>query len=184
MTRHWFAVLGGWLIGAKQWQTQVLKKWPTPSPKSSSMQTALVVWICTWPMEEPTLDFGQVHSPEVFLENHDIARCLNDYNMKFGDLDLGLSDAAPFCTGAGLNGDEFLPQITSYDYGAPLSEQGRRGQPGIGGPSKFDVIFILHSFTREQFLCKLGEKVLYFCHAWIFWWETSILDGKAHPMCL
>lgn len=41
--------------------------------------------------------------------------------------------------GAGLSGTEFLPQITSYDYSAPLSEQGRKGQPGIGGPNKYEV---------------------------------------------
>jgi len=44
--------------------------------------------------------------------------------------------------GAGLSGKDFLPQITSYDYGAPLSEQGRTGQPGIGGANKYEVILL------------------------------------------
>ena len=29
--------------------------------------------------------------------------------------------------------------VCSYDYSAPLSEAGHRGQPGIGGPDKFQV---------------------------------------------
>jgi len=29
--------------------------------------------------------------------------------------------------------------ITSYDYDAPISEAGDYGQPGIGGPNKFEV---------------------------------------------
>lgn len=44
--------------------------------------------------------------------------------------------------GAGLSGTDFLPQITSYDYTAPLSEQGRTGQPGTGGPNKYKVQYI------------------------------------------
>jgi len=45
-----------------------------------------------------------------------------------------------FYAGAGLSGKDFLPQITSYDYGAPLSEQGRTGQPGIGGANKYEML--------------------------------------------
>ena len=33
----------------------------------------------------------------------------------------------------------FSPQLTSYDYDAPISEAGGTGQPGIGGPNKFQV---------------------------------------------
>lgn len=44
------------------------------------------------------------------------------------------------CPGAGLSGSQYLPQITSYDYTAPLSEQGRTGQPGVGGPNKYEVM--------------------------------------------
>ena len=29
--------------------------------------------------------------------------------------------------------------LCRYDYSAPLSEAGRTGQPGIGGPNKFNV---------------------------------------------
>ena len=29
--------------------------------------------------------------------------------------------------------------VRSYDYSAPLSEAGHTGQPGIGGPDKFQV---------------------------------------------
>ena len=35
--------------------------------------------------------------------------------------------------------DIYQPDITSYDYDCPVSEAGGYGQPGIGGPSKFEV---------------------------------------------
>jgi hypothetical protein len=41
--------------------------------------------------------------------------------------------------GSGGEGGAFAPQLTSYDYDAPLSEAGGTGQPGIGGPDKFQV---------------------------------------------
>ena len=43
------------------------------------------------------------------------------------------------CTGSGGNASDFLAQITSYDYSAPISEAGGTGQPGIGGANKFQV---------------------------------------------
>lgn len=41
-------------------------------------------------------------------------------------------------------GKGFLPHVTSYDYDAPISEAGSIGQPGIGGPSKFQVTSCLN----------------------------------------
>lgn len=38
---------------------------------------------------------------------------------------------------AGCNGEMF--DVTSYDYNSPISESGNTGQPGVGGPSKFQV---------------------------------------------
>lgn len=43
------------------------------------------------------------------------------------------------CPGSGGTDGEFLPQLTSYDYDAPISEAGGSGQPGIGGKNKFNV---------------------------------------------
>ena len=41
---------------------------------------------------------------------------------------------------AGANvGDSYQPHITSYDYDCPVSEGGGYGQPGIGGPNKYEV---------------------------------------------
>ena len=41
---------------------------------------------------------------------------------------------------AGANvGAQFMPHIQSYDYDCPVSEAGSTGQPGIGGPNKFEV---------------------------------------------
>lgn len=42
-------------------------------------------------------------------------------------------------TGSGGNASDFLAQITSYDYSAPISEAGGAGQPGIGGDNKFEA---------------------------------------------
>jgi Glycosyl hydrolases family 35 len=42
-------------------------------------------------------------------------------------------------TGANDAPGVYQPHITSYDYDAPISEAGMTGQPGIGGPNKFDV---------------------------------------------
>ncbi|KAK9798887.1 hypothetical protein WJX73_001279 [Symbiochloris irregularis] len=53
-----------------------------------------------------------------------------------------------YWAGANLAGNVYQPTITSYDYDGPISEAGASGQPGIGGPSKFDLIravFAKHS---------------------------------------
>ncbi len=41
--------------------------------------------------------------------------------------------------GANVNGDTFLPDISSYDYDTLISEAGATGQPGTGGPNKYMV---------------------------------------------
>ena len=43
--------------------------------------------------------------------------------------------------------DFYDSDITSYDYQAPISEAGAYGQPGSGGPNKFEVRR-LHPFPR------------------------------------
>ena len=45
--------------------------------------------------------------------------------------------------GSGGENGQFLPQLTSYDYDAPISEAGASGQPGIGGPNKFHASTVL-----------------------------------------
>ncbi|BDA42797.1 beta-galactosidase [Coccomyxa sp. Obi] len=45
-----------------------------------------------------------------------------------------------FWAGSGGTDGDFLPQLTSYDYDAPISEAGGSGQPGIGGKNKFQMI--------------------------------------------
>ncbi len=52
---------------------------------------------------------------------------------------MSAADTGIRCIRAGSGGNEtdFLPQITSYDYSAPISEAGGTGQPGIGGADKF-----------------------------------------------
>ena len=36
-------------------------------------------------------------------------------------------------------GESYQPHITSYDYDCMVSEAGQYGQPGIGGPNKYQV---------------------------------------------
>ncbi len=42
-------------------------------------------------------------------------------------------------SGGSIDNGVYWACITSYDYDAPISEAGDTGQPGIGGPNKFDV---------------------------------------------
>lgn len=41
--------------------------------------------------------------------------------------------------GANTAGAQYQPHITSYDYDSPISEAGDYGQPGYGGPNKYEV---------------------------------------------
>ena len=52
----------------------------------------------------------------------------------------------PNASCAGGSGDDtsYSACITSYDYDAPISEAGDYGQPGIGGPNKFEVRLSAH----------------------------------------
>ncbi|KAI7843402.1 hypothetical protein COHA_003000 [Chlorella ohadii] len=45
-----------------------------------------------------------------------------------------------FWAGANVDGERYLPHITSYDYDAPISEAGDYCQPGIGGGCKYYVL--------------------------------------------
>jgi beta-galactosidase len=45
-----------------------------------------------------------------------------------------------FWAGANVDGERYLPHITSYDYDAPISEAGDYCQPGIGGDCKYYVL--------------------------------------------
>jgi hypothetical protein len=39
--------------------------------------------------------------------------------------------------------------ITSYDYDAPIGESGAYGQPGIGGPNKFEARALCSPHARH-----------------------------------
>ncbi|CAL8467305.1 g6842 [Coccomyxa elongata] len=45
-----------------------------------------------------------------------------------------------FTAGGSIDNGVYWACITSYDYDAPISEAGDIGQPGIGGPNKYDLI--------------------------------------------
>ena len=58
-----------------------------------------------------------------------------------------VSDTSSWCAGAGIAlyaeegaGESYQAHITSYDYDCMVSEAGQYGQPGIGGPNKYEVI--------------------------------------------
>ena len=61
--------------------------------------------------------------------------------------------------------------ITSYDYDAPISESGDTGQPGIGGPNKFDVR------TPSLYCITASLKV----HARLS--QQPSIVGKIHRIC-
>ena len=42
-------------------------------------------------------------------------------------------------------GNSYQPHITSYDYDCMVSEAGDYGQPGIGGPNKYEASLCMHS---------------------------------------
>ena len=68
---------------------------------------------------------------------------------------MGLIKSTHACAHAGSGGEGgvFAPQLTSYDYDAPLSEAGATGQPGIGGPNKFQVsYFCCGAYLQMSFL--------------------------------
>jgi len=50
-----------------------------------------------------------------------------------------LLNACDLCVGGSGDENSYQACITSYDYDAPISEAGNYGQPGIGGPNKFEV---------------------------------------------
>ena len=56
--------------------------------------------------------------------------------------------------GANKAASIYQPHITSYDYDCPVGEAGGYGQPGIGGPNKFEV-------RRLPSLHKIVDQRLY-----------------------
>ena len=43
-------------------------------------------------------------------------------------------------------GNSYQPHITSYDYDCMVSEAGDYGQPGIGGPNKYEASACMPSY--------------------------------------
>ena len=52
--------------------------------------------------------------------------------------------------------DFYDSDITSYDYQAPISEAGAYGQPGSGGPNKFEASRLCPS---HRDLCNNGAEL-------------------------
>lgn len=54
--------------------------------------------------------------------------------------------------GANKAASIYQPHITSYDYDCPVGEAGGYGQPGIGGPNKFEVRRLpsLHNVVHQR----------------------------------
>lgn len=77
-------------------------------------------------------------------------------------------------TGSGGNATNFLAQITSYDYSAPISEAGGTGQPGIGGANKFEV---------QLPLCN-RLQVCYICIAWHCQLQGLFIQSKGRTLIL
>ncbi|KAK9828756.1 hypothetical protein WJX72_001937 [[Myrmecia] bisecta] len=92
-------------------------------------------WLTHWgePMANTSLD--------AFIKDF---KGILGFNGKTGSLNIYMSHGGSnfaFWAGAGSENDgTYTPHITSYDYDAPISEAGDVGQPGIGGPNKFEAI--------------------------------------------
>ena len=56
-----------------------------------------------------------------------------------GQVDGGNSSTVAWYQGESEVDTVYSSVITSYDYDAPIGESGAYGQPGIGGPNKFEV---------------------------------------------
>ena len=56
-----------------------------------------------------------------------------------GQVDGGNTSTVAWYAGETEVGTVYSSVITSYDYDAPIGESGAYGQPGIGGPNKFEV---------------------------------------------
>ncbi|KAK9824996.1 hypothetical protein WJX81_007218 [Elliptochloris bilobata] len=66
-----------------------------------------------------------------------------DYGAGSGSVNLYMAHGGSswgFWSGSGGSASNFMAQITSYDYSAPISEAGGVGQPGIGGANKFEAV--------------------------------------------
>ena len=64
---------------------------------------------------------------------------------------INLLTVAKLTFAGGTGGDnDYKGIITSYDYDTAISEAGDYGQPGIGGPNKFEVSNITWPVLAEQ----------------------------------
>src|SRR5579875_374470 len=76
-----------------------------------------------------------------------------------------------FGPGGSIDNGVYWACITSYDYDAPISEAGDYGQPGIGGPNKFEVRLLWAVHARpglSQHLLSLSSS-------------CGLCLGAAHP---
>eukprot|EP00892_Ulva_mutabilis_P010462 jgi/Ulvmu1/7789/UM004_0018.1 len=81
-----------------------------------------------------------------------------------------------FAFWAGCNGDEF--DMTSYDYNCPISESAKTGQPGVGGPNKFEAVRnTIAKVTGETLPDALPEPDLVAHGKVIFKHVASLMDN-------
>lgn len=74
---------------------------------------------------------GQRHRLQ---ENQVSARCHKGENAEVAFAGAGIA-----LYGEQGRGESYQAHITSYDYDCMVSEAGQYGQPGIGGPNKYQV---------------------------------------------
>ncbi|KAK9843639.1 hypothetical protein WJX81_000575 [Elliptochloris bilobata] len=70
-------------------------------------------------------------------------RAILEYANNTGSVNLYMAHGGTnfgYWAGANMAATIYQPHITSYDYDCPVGEAGGYGQPGIGGPNKFELI--------------------------------------------
>ena len=98
--------------------------------------------------------------------------------------------------GANKAASIYQPHITSYDYDCPVGEAGGYGQPGIGGPSKFEVrrhclLHVTERYrpaaawaTRSVERCEVLQPTRFSC-SWYpgGWHHSTCACGNAAATC-
>lgn len=122
----------GWFDPASAFAVQ--KQLNTPGKSPPFCSEFYTGWLSHWGERMAnTSTEVLVEDTRVLLEFANGSGSLNFY-MAHGGSNFG------FSAGANLDGDKYLPHITSYDYDAPISEGGDYCQPGIGGPCKYHAL--------------------------------------------
>ncbi|KAK9836149.1 hypothetical protein WJX81_004982 [Elliptochloris bilobata] len=122
----------GWFDLGYAFGTQ--KSFNAPGKSPAMCSEFYTGWLTRWGEAMANTSLSQfITTLEGILSYNDGSGSVNLY-MAHGGTNFGYS------AGGSIDNGVYWACITSYDYDAPISESGDYGQPGIGGPNKFDAI--------------------------------------------